>query len=303
MAISYDPIARYGQEQYILAGLWAMRYNAQTSAYVGSPYAVSQPSKYMIDPQFASADGKVLGATTGKATMLQHANVSIATRGADDNLDALITGTDLIRSSADDEREWSMNAGELLFPIGLVGIGRTIDGGYCRMVVPQFVADNLGSTPGSGTDPELPEREISGMGLAWVNPLDTTERRPCRRRGFADDVGNYAAPTDPGTFMAEMQALSTTVVRPTAVAGLSITAGTDRLMVAWTANAASQAVTYYILEYKASTATRWLQLAVVDNATTRITGLTTAQVYNVRVSAVNAQGQGPLSAVANGTPT
>ena len=197
MAIEYDPIARYGQEQYILAGLWAMRYDAQNSVYVGSPYAVSQPSKFMIDPQFASADGKVLGATTGKATMLQHANVSIATRGADDNLDALITGTDLIRNSADDEREWSMNAGELLFPIGLVGIGRTIDGGYCRMVVPQFVADNLGSTPGSGTDPELPEREISGMGLAWVNPLDTTERRPCRRRGFADDVGNYAAPSDP----------------------------------------------------------------------------------------------------------
>ena len=94
---------------------------------------------------------------------------------------------------------------------------------------------------------------------------------------------------------------------PDAVTGLTLTA-TDRTLTAtWVApvNDGGSEITDYLVEWKLASASEYSNVLFLDDAilTQRIENLTNGQVYDVQVSAVNAQGVLTTNlATAQGTP-
>ena len=91
---------------------------------------------------------------------------------------------------------------------------------------------------------------------------------------------------------------------PVAPAAPTLTADNASLAVGWTAPANNgSAITDYDVQYKAKTANAWTTHAFTGTGTsTTITTLTNDTEYEVQVRAVNANGDGPWSDAASGTP-
>ena len=303
MAMNYNPVMRHGELEFILRRLYAMRRNERTGAFEGNVVDVELPAKAMFDEQFANKDYMGGGTSFAGDTINTMVNVTIGVPGTDRELLALFRGAPVVTHS--NQYEQTVKAGARLYPAGIIAIGETKDDGTYRVVVPNFLPDNLGSTPGSGTETNTgTEREIAGKGFAWVNPSDTTERILYRYRGFDAGWEDYIGPVDSATFLAAMQEL-TANTPPGVPTALTLTAAARTLNAAWTAPAgANPAVTSYILQYRPTNSATWIQMSgVTDNATTKLKSLTASQSYDVRVAAVNAIGQGPFTAIATGTPT
>lgn len=97
------------------------------------------------------------------------------------------------------------------------------------------------------------------------------------------------------------------VSAPAQVTGLTATANMLSADLSWTAPANNNSpITDYLIEYKLSTEpTTWTTYTHTASAATTISviGLQAGQVYNFRVSAINAIGTGPVSTTSNATPT
>ena len=88
---------------------------------------------------------------------------------------------------------------------------------------------------------------------------------------------------------------------PAAPTNLAAAPGDGQLVVTWTAP--SGTVTGYDVEYKVSTASSWTDASHAGTGTSQtITSLNNGTLYNVRVRAVNSNGDGPW-ATTTGTPT
>ena len=98
----------------------------------------------------------------------------------------------------------------------------------------------------------------------------------------------------------------TPATTPNAPTAVSATAGNAQISLTWSAPAfdGGSAITDYVIEYKLSTDAEWSIFADgVSTATnTTVTGLTNGSLYELRVSAVNAVGQGSPSNTASATP-
>ncbi len=116
---------------------------------------------------------------------------------------------------------------------------------------------------------------------------------------------NNTGHSDPSNVASATTTLTTSV--PGAPTGLSATAqGMDRIDLSWTAPAddGNSAITGYKIEYSDDAGANWDDLvADTDNTSTTYpdTGLDPATTRHYRVSAINAQGTGPVSNTANAT--
>lgn len=93
---------------------------------------------------------------------------------------------------------------------------------------------------------------------------------------------------------------------PDQVTNLFASGGNGGLNLSWQAPADNGAsITDYRVEYKLASASTWIEFSHAASAATsiQITGLTNEELYDTRVSAINAIGAGPSSATAQGTPT
>lgn len=92
---------------------------------------------------------------------------------------------------------------------------------------------------------------------------------------------------------------------PYAPTGLTPTAGSGQVQLAWTPGSDNgAAITDYIVEYKLSSTSTWSTFADGTSATTAatVTGLTNGLNYSFRVSAVNSNGTGQVSSTAAAQP-
>ena len=90
---------------------------------------------------------------------------------------------------------------------------------------------------------------------------------------------------------------------PGAPIDLAVAPGSAKLVVGWNPPQGDTNVTAYAVQYKASTATGWVDVPYEGNETdTEITGLTNDAGYDVRVRASNGAGDGQWSDTASATP-
>ncbi|MBK8173650.1 MAG: fibronectin type III domain-containing protein [Sandaracinaceae bacterium] len=97
---------------------------------------------------------------------------------------------------------------------------------------------------------------------------------------------------------------SNAAVVPGAATALTAQPLSTRALLAWTAPVVVPAITDYVIEYKLSAASTWSTFAHAPSAlaTATVTGLTNGSSYDFRVSAINTDGTGPVSAQASCTP-
>lgn len=100
--------------------------------------------------------------------------------------------------------------------------------------------------------------------------------------------------------------IASSVAAPSQVIISSITAGVLSVSLSWNApSAGSSAITDYVIEYKLNSAPSWSTFSdgTSTSTTATVTGLTANLLYDFRVSAVNANGNGPVSITSSTTPT
>ncbi len=93
---------------------------------------------------------------------------------------------------------------------------------------------------------------------------------------------------------------------PDAISNLAATPGNTQVSLTWSApNDNGYAISDYVVQYKLSVDSSWTTFGDGTSSSTgaTVTSLTNGQLYNFRVAAVNAAGNGPYSNVASATPT
>jgi hypothetical protein len=92
------------------------------------------------------------------------------------------------------------------------------------------------------------------------------------------------------------------IALPGQVTNLIVAGSVNALNTSWTAVIANSPVISYTVEYKPNGGITWVSQNVGNVTNFQITGLTSGTLYNVRVYATNLGGNGPVSAVVNGSP-
>ncbi len=105
---------------------------------------------------------------------------------------------------------------------------------------------------------------------------------------------------------ASVQEASTAITVPGAPTNLAASISDRSVDLSWSPPSSNggSAITDYVIEYKTTAGSTWFTFPDGTNTNTvgTITGLANDTSYDFRVSAVNAIGQGPASAVVSGTP-
>lgn len=111
-------------------------------------------------------------------------------------------------------------------------------------------------------------------------------------------------PQGQGPWSAEY-AYTHSATAPRQVTGVKTLAGNGQVEISWLApKNGGSAITDYVIEYKLNSSGSWTTFVdgVGTGLTRTLTGLTNDSLYDVRVSAVNAVGTGPVSATKSFTP-